>query len=107
MCHGEAHGKGYGERQPSEAQPTASVAAEAAHVHLQAGQKHDVVYAHLPEELERRITCQEVQTVLSDEHSGQYETNDVWHAQPPEHNRRQQYDEKHDEEDPRRVVDER
>ena len=39
--------------------------AEATHIHLQAGQEHNIINTHLPEEYEGSITGQDAQAMLA------------------------------------------
>ena len=79
------------------------VALEIAHVDLQTGQEHDVVKTHVAEQLETAVAGQQVESVLADEHAGQYHADDIRYPQPVEQQGREKYDQQHDQEYPRRV----
>ena len=81
--------------------------AETAHVHFQSGKKHDVVDAHLAEQLEGSIARQDVQAMLAQHYTCQDEADDVGDVQPAQDNGCEQDDKEHDEEYPRRMCDER
>ena len=103
---GDAHHKGNGKGEHPEAQSVVAVVLHAAHLKLQSGQEHDVVDAHLPEELEGTVVRQQVQPVLTHQHACHDKPDDGRNAQLPQQQRRKQNDSQHHRKDPSRVGDE-
>lgn len=68
------------------------------HVSLQACKEHDIKQSHLAEELEARITLQDIQPIRSDKHAGKHHTDDVGNTQLAHHNWCKENDDKHGEE---------
>ena len=95
------------EGETAEAYACMPVSTETAHIHLQAGEEHDIVDADLSEEFERSIASQYIETMFTQHYTSQDEADDVRHMQTPEDDGRQQQNEQHDEENPRRIGDQR
>ena len=102
----DAEGKGNGEGEQAEAQAVAPVTVHASHLKLKAGQEHDVVDAHLTEELEGAVVSKEIEAILPHEDASHDESDDGRHSHLPEKQRREQDDAEHHREDPRGVGDE-
>ena len=64
--------------------------AETAHVHLQTGQEHDVIDAHLTEEHDAVVTVQHMKPVGTHEQTRQDEPYDMGHTQAAQHDGCQQ-----------------
>ena len=65
----------------TERQHAVLVPPHALHVHLQRGQKHDIVESHIAEKFKRVVTIQDVQSVLTQQHACEYHADDVRNAQ--------------------------
>ena len=96
--HGVSHAEGQQARQQTEDEEMARALPHALQVHLQAGKEHDVVEAHLTENLKRRPPCQHVQPVGTYGHARQHHAYDMGDAQLAHHYRRKQDDKQHHEE---------
>ena len=83
------------ERQQTESEEAALVALHALHVHLQRGEKHDVVESDLAEQLERVVARKDVEAVLADCYSGEHHANDMRDAQLAHDDWGKQNDEHH------------
>ncbi len=84
------------------------LAADALHVlqvHLERGEKHDVVDAHLAKQLEAAVALKHMQAVGPDEDAGENHPHDGGDAQAFQEHRRKEDDAQHDEEDPGGVGD--
>ena len=75
----------------------------ALHVHLQGGEKHDVVESHLTKELKGRVTFQDIESILAHQDTCQHHSDDVRNAQLAHDDRGKEDNEHHHEEDQRRV----
>ena len=51
------------------------------HIHLQTGQKHDVIQAHVPEQFKTAVLVQHMQTVWPNQHTGQNHADNVGYLQ--------------------------
>ena len=88
----EAHQHRYDEgHQPVGERPHA-VLHEVGHVHLEAGEEHDVVQADVPEEVERVVLGQDVEPVRADHNPREHHADDVRDAQLAHDDGREQYD---------------
>ena len=74
------------------------------HVHLQSCQEHDIVYAHLSEDLERTASCKDIQSEGSHKHTCQHHAYDMRDAQLTHDDRSKEYDEQHHEENHRGIA---
>ena len=70
------------------------------HVHLQAGEEHDVVQPHVAEKLETAVAVEHVQPVRSDEHASQNHAYNMRDAQLPQQYGRKQDDAQYQKEYP-------
>ena len=99
----EAQREGNAEGEGAEVESAATIALHTAHIQLQAGQEHDVVDAHLAEDLERAVALQHMETVGTHQDAGQDEADDVRQVKPAEQHRRKEDDGQHHEENLRGI----
>ena len=99
-AHQHPHHKRNGEGQHTEHQRPAPVLLQVLQVHFQTGKEHDVVDTHLSEQLETAVALQDVETVLTDNHTGQNHADDVGDTQAAQQDRGKEDDHQHQEENP-------
>ena len=93
---GQSEGHEAGEQSEGDKPPR--VLLHALHVHLQAGEEHDVVQSDASEEFERVVALQDVQSILADEHAGEHHADDVRNSQFAHDDRgKQDYQQYHEE----------
>lgn len=88
-CHGAEY-EGYDEGEEAECEAFAHVFTQMVHVNLNAGEKHEVEYADLPEDFEAHVAGEDVETVGPDGYSRDNQANDVGNPETVEHNGGQQ-----------------
>ena len=103
VTSGKAQHKRHQRRHTAEQTTAQLILFQAREVHLETCQEHDVVDAHLTEKFERVVPFQQVEAVLTHEHTGQNHADEMRNAQPRKEHRRQQNDGEHKEEYPRVV----
>ena len=95
----------YGNGEQSEDDAVTDVLLEAFEVHLESGEEHDVVDAHLAEEFETAVAGEDVESVLADDGTREDESDEVGDMQSCEDDGGEQDNAQHDEENPSRVSD--
>ena len=75
------------------------------HVHFESGKEHDIIKSHLAKQLKTAVTCQYIESMLTDNDSCQNHTDNVRNTQPFQNNGSEQYNNQHQEKNPRRVGD--
>ena len=93
------------ERQQAHREGPAAYLLDVLHVHLKAGQKHDVVEPHLAEELKTGVAREQVRGVGPYQHAGPDHAHHRRYAQALQEHRSEQDDAEHDEENPRGIRD--
>ena len=78
-------------------------ALEVFHIHLQTGQKHDIIESYFSEKLKAAVAHQNIETMLSDCHSGQNHSDDMRNTQTFQNDGGKQNDNQYQEENPRRI----
>ena len=84
----ERDGKG----QDTETEPSLPVMLHAAHLQLQTGKEHYIIYTHLTEQLEGTVVSQQIEAVGTDKDACQDKTDDRRNTKPPEQQRHHQDD---------------
>ena len=87
----------------SEKQEPPRVFLHALHVHFKSGKEHDVVETNTPEEFERVVAYQNIESILTDGDTGKYHTDDMRNTQFTHHDRSKQNDHQHHKKDKSRV----
>lgn len=101
----ESNDKRHKECEQSELQTLGRIPGYTTHVQFQSGQEHDVVDTNLSEQLKRTVAFEQVQSILSYQHTSQNEAYDVWNMQLAEQKRGTEDDDQNEEEYPGRVGD--
>ena len=100
-----AYGHRYGEAQQAEHQGAPPDALHVVEVHLEARQEHDVVNAHLAEELETAVAIQHMKAVRTYQYAREYHAYNRGDVQAFEQHRRKEDDAEHGEEYPGGIGD--
>ena len=86
-CRKETEGERDEEREQTELQTAPSIVRHAAHIQFQRGKEHDVVDAHLSENLERTVALENVKSKGTYQHACQHQSYNGRNAQPPQQQR--------------------
>ena len=101
----EAHDKGNTEGQQSEQHALPAVFLHASHVQLQAGKEHDIIDAHLPEQLKAAVSFQQVESIFSHQNAGNNQSHHIGNVQAVQQYGGKQDDGQYQEKNPGRVRD--
>ncbi len=103
----ESHAKTDNERNDksigAEKQAAAKIAPQMIHIYLKAGQKHQVKYSYLTENLEAHVAPYDVESVGPDSDTGQNQADDVWQLNALKQQRNNQNDCQHNQKDSYRI----
>ena len=78
---------------------------EVAHIHLQAGKKHDVKETYIAKQPKAVVASNHIHPILADNHPGEYHSNNMRDAKFAENYWCKKNDTEHEKENPRRVGD--
>ena len=100
VAHQQAPHKGNDKGHPAEEESPAAVAGKVTHIHLQSGQEHDVVDAHLAKEFETAVAFKHIKAMLAYQYTGQYQSDNVRDTQPAQQHGGEQNHGQHKEKNP-------
>ena len=96
----QAKHEGNGKGEDAETEALVAVVLNAAHLQLQASKEHDVVNAHLPENLKAPVVRQQIESIRPNEYAGHNKADDGRNPESPEQQRSKQNDAQHHKEYP-------
>lgn len=70
------------------------------HIHLKTCEEHNEIDADLTKQLETCISCEQVQTILTNQHTSKNHSYEMWYMQFVQNQRSKQYDTQHKKENP-------
>ena len=101
--HAETHGDDEAQKAQHEGAPLDAL--HVLQVHLEAGEKHDVVEPHLAEELKAPVALEHAEAVGADEYARENHAHNRRDVEALQHHRRKEDDGQHGEENPCGVGD--